>query len=775
MATPVNVSRYNDPLTLHKDFNMLSLTDLLEARQKNHAELMLKTNVVGTAVGLYLIRRSDPWPPDQTKGKRGPRTLANSEVRPYSWPCILVFVKKWQSEDRIRWDEMVPEALYLDDRRKVPVCVVEAPPVLTSEPITRNVVFPTDRIGGGFPVIAEVQGKEHTASIGCLLTDGHTTYALTNRHVTGDPGEIVYTKVAGTMIEIGKSSDKQLTHKLFQDVYPGWPAKDTYVNLDIGLIRVDDVSRWSAQIYGIGTMDEMADLGVENISLRLIDCPVRAYGCASGLMKGAIKALFYRYQSMGGFEYVSDFLIGARDEKQEFTTHKGDSGTLWLLEVPNKEAANKETAEYKLRPIAVQWGGQLFSDGAEGRPQVSCALATCLSTICEQLKVDIIRDWNIGGPEYWGETGHYTIGALACTVDFPGLPGLQKLMSNNIDRVGFHIDDLKKNEKVLRNQAHYHFVPLADVPDLAWRNTRPADANNHFADMDQPALNGTYRGKTLLDLCKDPANINPKVWLDFYSAVPGTSPGALPFRVWQIYEAMVDYAKKGDASHFLAAAGCLAHYVGDGSQPLHISRLHHGYPPVEKNSVAYGVHATYETQMLNQKVSEIVDGVVSRIEAKQVRSSFHSGPGAARRVIGLMRETITSLPPSEIVDTYNLGTSPSDRINRLWQKWGEATMDRLAEDCLCLADIWASAWHEGKGEDIPSSELGPVDEGVLESYYNDLEFLPAAGLAEMGTILSHNGYPPKPKGASVLRGKATAGRRRKKSTMKKGRVVLMKK
>ena len=29
---------------------------------------------------------------------------------------------------------------------------------------------------------------------------------------------------------------------------------------------------------------------------------------------------------------------------------------------------------------------------------------------------------------------------------------------------------------------------------------------------------------------------------------------------------------------FLCAAGCLAHYVGDACQPLHISRLHHGQP-----------------------------------------------------------------------------------------------------------------------------------------------------------------------------------------------------
>jgi len=56
----------HNPSNLHHEFSMLSLADLLEAREKNHVDLMRRSNVVGTAVGLYLIRRSDPWPPKET-------------------------------------------------------------------------------------------------------------------------------------------------------------------------------------------------------------------------------------------------------------------------------------------------------------------------------------------------------------------------------------------------------------------------------------------------------------------------------------------------------------------------------------------------------------------------------------------------------------------------------------------------------------------------------------------------------------------------------------
>ena len=744
----------DDPQLLHHEFNMLGLADLLMAREKNHVELMRKKNVVGTAVGLYLIRRSDPWPPRIPPKKRGVRTLGNSHVRPYSWPCVLVFVKKWADDHHLGPDDRVPRSLYLEDNRKVPVCVVEAPPVLLNQPNPRNVLFPSYRMGGGFPVIARVQEREHLASIGCLLTDGHTTYALTSRHVTGEPGEVVYTRLGGESVRIGVSSRKQLTRKLFSEVYPAWPVKKAYLHMDIGLIRLDDVSRWTAQVFGIGQMGEVAALGNDNISLRLIDAPVKAYGCASGLMKGAIKALFYRYAVSSDYDYVSDFLIGARDQRTSFATHPGDSGTTWFLQADDKEDGGPQ-------PIAVQWGGQLFSD-ADGT-QDSCALATCLSTVCTLLDVDIIRDWNIGGPDYWGETGHYTIGALACAVKFPGLPGLQKLMGRNIDRVGFKKSDLKQNEKVLRNKAHYPYVPLADVADDVWRTTRPSDENNHFADMDQTAPSGQYKGKDLLELTKTPSNIDPQVWLDFYGSIPGINPGALPFRVWQIYNEMVAYLKQGDALHFLAAAGCLAHYVGDACQPLHVSRLHHGNPPVKSGTVAYAVHSVYETQMLNDHATDIVDGVAQRVENASVSATFSSGFGAAKRVIDLMRSTVKKLPPANIVNTYNKGASPADRLNRLWSAHGTQTIEVMTEGCLCLADIWASAWKEGGGQHIPQAKLGAADQAVLESYYNDSTFLPSVGLAHLVQILASASATPTT-GGSAPRG---SGARRKTAGPKK--------
>src|SRR5262245_6457216 len=117
------------------DYRSLSVSDLLEARDLYHAHLINKENVVGTAIGLYLIRDDDPWPDREqptvrrVNAVKEARTLERSEVRPYSWPCVLAFVSSWVEADRFGGDidaqDMVPKTLYLPDGRMVPVCVVK--------------------------------------------------------------------------------------------------------------------------------------------------------------------------------------------------------------------------------------------------------------------------------------------------------------------------------------------------------------------------------------------------------------------------------------------------------------------------------------------------------------------------------------------------------------------------------------------------------------------------------------------------------------------------
>ena len=145
------------------------------------------------------------------------------------------------------------------------------------------------------------------------MTDGESTYALTNRHVAGRQGQEVLSFMDGEWQVLGTSAALQLGKEIFTEVYQDWPGSRVYSNLDAGLVHLNSLEGWTAQVFGVGELDIPVDLNTDTISLDIIGCPVRSFGAASGEMLGEIQALFYRYKAIGGFEYVSDALIGPRD------------------------------------------------------------------------------------------------------------------------------------------------------------------------------------------------------------------------------------------------------------------------------------------------------------------------------------------------------------------------------------------------------------------------------------------------------------------------------
>ena len=151
----------------------------------------------------------------------------------------------------------------------------------------------------------------HVGSLGCLVTDGDSTYALTNAHVTGEEGREVYTLVRGERRRVGLSDSRQIGRIPLGSAYPGWSATGSQLNVDAGLIRLEtELSTCTAQVFGIGAVGPLIDLNVNTIPLDVIGCPVTAFGGARVELHGQVEALFYRYRSVGGVDYIADMLIG---------------------------------------------------------------------------------------------------------------------------------------------------------------------------------------------------------------------------------------------------------------------------------------------------------------------------------------------------------------------------------------------------------------------------------------------------------------------------------
>ena len=731
------------------NFSHLAVKDLVEARDTFHVHLMNKRNVIATAISRYRIRKSefttasgDKLYSPKKQYPKEPRTLDNSIVTEFSWPCVLVFVKKWEDENSLindGGDNIIPKSIYMPDGRVVPICVVEAPKSVKAD-ISINefsLNFPVNIISGGFPLIVQSQGERRIASVGCLVSDGNKVYALTNKHVAGKEGTEIFTLLNGIETRIGVSSHKQLGRGKFMEMYPGFVGKNLVVNQDVGLIEIDDLAMWKTEVLGFGQVHELKDLNTFNISLELITKKVFAFGAVSKDMQGEIAGLFYRYKAVGGTEYIADYLIEGAGGTS-LNTHHGDSGTLWLIEDEDDDK-NKI-----LRPFALHWGQHEFMEGDKKKKR-TYAMATSLSNICRELDIDLLRGWNLDQDYSWGKTGHFKIGARAC--DLVTDASLLGLLQANKFNIGYSDEDLNNPDGLVKGGSR-EFTPLADVADLVWRAmkgnkgvVRANDASNHFADMDEkhPLV---MNNESLLDLCfKSNGAINENFvdkdkWLEFYNRLDEENPlrdgggnlerrlGALPFRVWQMYDIMVKALKLGKVDEFICAGGTMSHYVGDASQCLHISFKHHGHSDADEK-----VHSDYEDRMLVNKANRIklfagINGYKKKVKTSQL---FTGGKGAATAVLKLMKLTFETLSPDAVIAAWR----QSADMEELFEKTGTQTIANINNGSLTMAIIWQSAWREGGGAKLRANRVLAISRPRLIELYEDKNFVPSFNLDKL--------------------------------------------
>ena len=242
--------------------------------------------------------------------------------------------------------------------------------------------------------------------------------------------------------------------------------------------------------------------------------------------------------------------------------------------------------------------------GAPGGATTRFALATCLSTVCRTLDVEVVTDFNTGQSAYWGRVGHYKIAGTAC-----GLVASTKLRTLLTRRTWIaspSSDGDIGNGEVQKRFALDEFAPLADVPDLKWKRrgasfARPKDGpdalrrhGSRKGSAGSPARRcWTCARRPRTSTCASGTSSTPILAAEHdepraarIAAFPRLADLRRDGRVRAAAQKLVD---------FVCAAGILAHYIGDACQPLHTSQLHDG--PAGEHS---GVHSAFETTMLDK-------------------------------------------------------------------------------------------------------------------------------------------------------------------------------
>jgi hypothetical protein len=396
---------------------------------------------------------------------------------------------------------------------------------------------------------------------------------------------------------------------------------------------------------------------------------------------------------------------------------------------------------------------------AASDPPQSFALATLLSRVCALLEVDPVRDWNIDQTDTWGALGHFSIASRAVMALSSNFPKLKALMQNNLSIISYDDDTLGEGD--FKGMGSADFVPMADVPDFFWKPRvaqqgyqRSFEGCNHFADMDQPGPDG----KTLLDLTRSQANIDPAVWAAYYDSVTDLLSGKpieekhrgiLPFRVWQIFDSMCDFAAAGDGERFVCAAGVLSHYIGDACQPLHISYLHDGDPlrpyeytfqkgkkagQTESRPLGQGIHSAYEDKMVFDHRADILEKLKQTAKVKK-SERIGTGQEAAIETVALMRRTFKALPPAKLLQTFiDVGKGGKAASDALWSRHGQKTIAVMQDGAHTLALLWESAWNVGGGERAVTRRTTLSEKEAMD-VVKDADFLPSLPVSRIGAVL----------------------------------------
>lgn len=218
---------------------------------------------------------------------------------------------------------------------------------------------------------------------------------------------------------------------------------------------------------------------------------------------------------------------------------------------------------------------------------------------------------------------------------------------------------------------------LANVPDNKWKSGASAYREKplHFFQIDyfftQPA-----------DFDQFPHAYGDAV--KQYSASILFKNGLAPWRVQQLFDLAVQAFKNGDFATGVQMAGTMSHYIGDLSQPLHVTENFDG-----KDTGDVGIHAFFETTTLNSlALSDLEDEIHKRAQLLLIDPAFLS-QFTGNALDESFREIDRTFPYKDKVIETDL------KLGRKGK--GAATQLSLAKDCLAngaatLAMILSEIW-----------------------------------------------------------------------------------
>jgi hypothetical protein len=248
---------------------------------------------------------------------------------------------------------------------------------------------------------------------------------------------------------------------------------------------------------------------------------------------------------------------------------------------------------------------------------------------------------------------------------------------------------------------------LSTVPDRVWKRsaTKSQEAPNHFFQID------SYESDSNFDHIADfPSSYVEAI--QKYTENTVVQNGTAPWRIRQLYHLALQSLRAGDMKTGLQYVGTLSHYVGDISQPLHVSENYDGQKSGNK-----GIHAYFETTIINNEM-QIRDEVKIRAQRLLKAATFRRlFEGQLMNVILQEVERSIAYRDAILKNDDQYGRNPKGAAVQL-----DLAEDRMADGAATLTLILNRLWQDS-GLVAHATPMTIQDPSFVQPDFSQLTFV----------------------------------------------------
>jgi len=349
------------------------LADLLRIRDANSALVDRVDGNLGSALGYK---------------------ITNKKLT--STPAVIIFVPGKVPDALLPETQRVPKTLRGPDGLECPTDVVvgkkaadePAAPPLDAENLAVIDELQSGEVGlvGGIQLgFFESDGLGYVGTTACAVrrkSDGRAGL-LTNQHVGGPPGRVIYhpdpghVRIGHTRASFEMDPDEYYFNDLIDE-------EDAYYRIDCAFVEVQDAGLPLVKpgLHRLGPVGDPLPLDLK--SMGPLGRKVISIGRTRGIQRGTIAAFGYEWSDDPTSSVYTDYLI-IGEAGRVFSDH-GDSGKLIVTDDAHRN------------PIALLWGGW-YERLRRGHGQENWTYAIDVNKVLHRLELDIMKDnGQPGGP-----------------------------------------------------------------------------------------------------------------------------------------------------------------------------------------------------------------------------------------------------------------------------------------------------------------------------------------------------------------------------------------